>query len=740
MRTLLPHVVPFVFTATLAAQQLGTGSPPPSTTAATTAMPETVAIGTLAGIVADPDGTPWAVGPDYKAALRPGGIDFVPALPAAPSNRCLALRLDHIARGGDVLHTAATGADAPAPRWQGQDVTYDRAGIVEHYRVDARGLELSFVFAERPAGDGDLVVHCDVGGGLRPETLADGTLRFTDGAFGGVHVGAVTGIDARGERCPGTLGFADGELQLRLPDAFVDRAQFPLVLDPWLSTASLVPQGGGNDSFVTGTSRKVIQFMGTTWTWVRTFSQSDSDVYAVDTNNSSGTSSLLGIANASNLVETAPAIVTMNNQWRPIVWQEGPSATGPWTLKMRAITQVTSLPPVLTIAVGGERASLSSRLDFSNSMLISCVEPGVGVVVRPFTAPSTIGVGQTVASATGGDTIVGTPRLSDSYTTSSPAALIYTISPAISPNTHTLNVLAVNAAGQAIGSANLIPANGVDFDPAIAGNGAHFLAAFTRFGQLQKVRLTWNGATLTAGAATLFDSVRGKSPALAWCGDRYVGLWGRSTTTTGDDEIVLGVYQDDGTQLRPLETLPTVAQPSQQQPTIRSGFADANDPLRAVISWIETPVGGGSGTACTRTFLTMQGGTPVNLGGSCVGNSCIGLSPCGYTQGAFAPGNQTFQIRLQYQDQSAPFALLNLSDSSQAPIGCGPCNLMLPLVTLVVPNAPGELAVTWPLPFQFSALGFQLEFQWVMFGTTSSPCPLLPNVVAYNRVRVPFAE
>ena len=88
----------------------------------------------------------------------------------------------------------------------------------------------------------------------------------------------------------------------------------------------------------------------------------------------------------------------------------------------------------------------------------------------------------------------------------------------------------------------------------------------------------------------------------------------------------------------------------------------------------------------------MAGGTPVNLGGSCVGNSCIGLSPCGYTQGAFAPGNQTFQIRLQYQDQSAPFALLNLSDSSQAPIGCGPCNLMLPLVTLVVPNAPGELA------------------------------------------------
>jgi hypothetical protein len=700
-------------------------------------------IAELAAVVEDPSGTPWAVGPDYKAALRPGGIEFVPALPAAPDNRRLGLRLAQITRGGHVLHAAAAGAMAPKPHCQGQTATYQRGGIVEHYRIDARGLELSYVFAERPAGDGDLVVHCDVDGGLRPETLADGTLRYTDGRFGGVHIGHVTGIDARGERCRGGLAVVDGQLELRLPDAFVDAAQFPLVLDPWLSTAALVPQGGGNDSFVSGTGRQVVLFTGTTWVWCRTFSQSDSDVYAVDTNTSSGTSSLLAIANAANLVETAPVIATVNNQWRPIAWQEGPSATGPWSLKMRVINQVSPLPPVLTIAVGGERASLSPRLDFSNAMLISYVEPGVGVVVRPFTAPSTIGVAQTVAPATGGNTIVGTPRLSDSYTGTSPAALIYTIAPAISPNTHTLNVLAINASGQSIGSANLITANGVDFDPAIAGNGNHFLAAFTRFGQLQQVRLTWNGTTLTAGAPTLFDSVRGKSPALAWCGDRYVALWGRATATAGDDEIVLGVYRDDGTSVRPLETLPTVAQPNQQQPTIRSGFADNGNPLRAVVSWIETPVGGGSGTACTRTFLTVIGGTPQNLGGSCLGNSCIGTLPCGYTQGAFAPGNQTFQIRLQYADPSAPLALLNLSDGSQAPIACGPCNLMLPLVTQVLPNTPnpnGDLIFTWPLPFNYNALGFQLEFQWVMFGTASSPCPLVPNVVAYNRVRVPFAE
>jgi hypothetical protein len=734
-------MLPFALGTVLVAQ-LPTASPHlPATASPATVVPETAPIGRIAAIVPDPDGTPWAVGPDYKAALRPGGIDFVPALPAAPTNRCFALRLDHIVRGGEVLHTAATGADAPAPRWQGQDVTYDRAGIVEHYRVDARGLELSFVFAERPAGDGDLVVHCDVGGGLRPETLADGTLRFTDGAFGGVHVGAVTGIDARGQRCPGTLGFADGELQLRLPDAFVDRAQFPLVLDPWLSTASLVPQSGGNDSFVQGVTGGAQYAPFTTWAFCRTFSASDSDVYVV---NSNSPSLLLGFANSASLVETAPALGSTASIWQPVVWQEGPTANGPWTLKVRPFYLPQGLPlqAVTTIAATGERASISSRRDtsFSPSVLVSYVEPGVGLRVCPFTAATSLGTAQTVVSTANGDAIRGTPRLTNSYGTNAVAGLIYEIAPAIAPNVGTLNVLALDLQGQTVGSANLVLANGSNFDPAIAGDGSHFLAAYTRFGQLQQVRLNWSGTTLTAFPATQFDTVPGKRPSLSWCGDRYLVAWGRSTATAGDDEIVIGDYLPDGSLLRPLQTLPTVAQPNQREPSVISGWACNGDPLRAIVCWSETPQGGGSGTACTRTFVTMAGGTPVNLGGSCVGNSCTSLLPCGYTQGAFAPGNQTFQIRLQYQDQSAPFALLNLSDSSQAPIGCGPCNLMLPLVTLVVPNAPGELAVTWPLPFQFSALGFQLEFQWVMFGTTSSPCPLLPNAVAYNRVRVPFAE
>jgi|688.fasta_scaffold87923_1 hypothetical protein len=716
--------------------------PGPQALPLSAAEPAPVVLDAVAGITTDPHGTPWAVGPDYKAALLAGGIDFVPALPSAPSNRRLGLRLAQITRGGALVHAAANGAAAPLPSCGGQEVTYDRGNVVEHVRVDRRGIELSYVFAARPAGDGDLVVECAIAGGLQPEALADGTLRFTDGRFGGVHIGHVTGIDARGERCRGGLAVVDGRLQLRLPDAFVDRAQFPLVLDPWLSTASLVLQNGGNDSFVKGLSGGGLSASSTTWVFCRTFSAIDSDVYVVTSNNPS---TLLGFANSASLVETAPACACTASIWQPVVWQEGPTANGPWTLKARPLflQQTSPLQPVTTIAAVGERASISGRRDDtgSNQALISYVEPGVGLQVRGFTVqPSSVGAAQTVVRTLTGDVIRGTPRLTNSYGNNAVAGLIYEVAPAIAPTVGTLNVLALNLQGQTVGSANLVLANGSNFDPAIAGEGNHFLAAFTRFGQLLQVRLTWSGTTLTAFPATLFDTVPGKLPSMSWCGDRYLVAWGRSTATAGDDEIVIGDYLPDGSLLRPLQTLPTVAQPNQREPSVISGWACNGDPLRAIVCWSETPAGGGSGAACTRTFLTMQGGTPVNLGGSCVGSSCTSLLPCGFTQGAFAPGNQTFRIRLSGQEQTAPLALLNLAVGGQAPIACGPCQLLVPLASQVMPNAPGDLVYTWPLPFNYAALGFQLEFQWVMFGSNASPCPLLPNLVAYNRVRVPFAE
>jgi hypothetical protein len=697
-------------------------------------------------VVADPDGTPWAVGADYKAALRPGAVEFVPALGSAvPHNRTLTLRLQTIHHGVALLH--ATTAPLPMPRIGGNDVTYERGAVVERWRVAARGLEQSFVFAARPAGDGDLIVRSAVQGELQAETLADGTLQFTDGRVGGVHIGAVTGIDARGEHCRGSVAMVDGQLELRLPDAFVDRAMFPLILDPWVSTAALVPTGAGDDGQVRGALRPINNGEFEVWAFCRTFSASDSDIYSLS---SDYPTPLVAIANTVNVIETLPALAIANAAPFPaiVAWQERTQPSGPWTVKARHWYPGTPQSGgVATVASNVERPSLCSNRTGA-ALLLAYLDPAVGIITRTlspvlFTSnPPALGAATTAVTLTSGNTIVAGPQLSDSIASGSTAALIFEVNIVLT-GTSSLNVLAIGPTGAVLASTTLILANGANFDPAIGGNGSHFRAVYTRFGQLLQQDVLWNGTTLTPQPfATLDASGPGKRPSITWCGDRYLTTWGRATAIAGDDEVVVQTSLPDGTVLgaQPTQAAPTVVQPNQQNPHALSGWATGGAGQRATVVWSETPVGGGSSSACTRTYLVMQGSPSVNLGGSCIGQSCTSLLPCGYTQGAFSPGNQTFQMRLQYQDQTAPLALLNLAVSGPAPIGCGTCQLMVPLVTQVMANAPGELAYTWPLPFNYAALGFPLEFQWVMFGTASSPCPLVPNVVAYNRVRVLFAE
>ena len=100
-------------------------------------------------------------------------------------------------------------------------------------RVD--DVELSFVFDRLPVGAGDLVVRMHLQTELPP--VGDGeTLDLLYGDRGSVHIGAVTGIDARGMRAKGTVRYVDGMLELGLPADFVDSATLPLMLDPSLGS------------------------------------------------------------------------------------------------------------------------------------------------------------------------------------------------------------------------------------------------------------------------------------------------------------------------------------------------------------------------------------------------------------------------------------------------------------------------------------------------------------------------
>jgi hypothetical protein len=184
-----------------------------------------------------PDAAGWRFnGPDYGATVNRDGFALTPFLGArAERTQNVRLAVQSIERGG---HALVEGASAAPFEAQGTRVTRLLApGLVERFDGREDGVELSYVFAQEPAGDGDLVVRLDLSGTFTDPTFASDTridLRHVGehGDAGGVTIGAVTGIDANGATVRGRLVFDGDDVLFVLPDAFVDAAAYPLVLDP----------------------------------------------------------------------------------------------------------------------------------------------------------------------------------------------------------------------------------------------------------------------------------------------------------------------------------------------------------------------------------------------------------------------------------------------------------------------------------------------------------------------------
>ena len=190
-----------------------------------------------------------AFGPGYKATLGRTGVRLVPALGrSAPRAMPVRVATASIHRDTTLIWSDHSGRAVPQ-RAGTATVAYDRApGIRERWRVRPDGLELSYVFATRPAGCGDLVVRLTLASGLAAEPMADGTVRLWAPGLGGVRIGTATGIDAAGATVRGALRVTANELELSLPGAFVDRARYPLVLDPLFGPELAVGNQTGDDS------------------------------------------------------------------------------------------------------------------------------------------------------------------------------------------------------------------------------------------------------------------------------------------------------------------------------------------------------------------------------------------------------------------------------------------------------------------------------------------------------------
>lgn len=174
----------------------------------------------------------WASGRAYKASFH-DGMTFVPYLGADyPHNQPFAWRTTAV-RCGEV-DLLAPGS-VPVPHHARYRAEYDFGPVVEAYDVLPEGLEQTFVFAQRPATGGDLVIRGAVATGLSaaaPEAAHQDLVYRDEQGRAIVTYGAATAVDADGHRYAMTTRCVDGEIALTLAASAVAAARFPLVVDP----------------------------------------------------------------------------------------------------------------------------------------------------------------------------------------------------------------------------------------------------------------------------------------------------------------------------------------------------------------------------------------------------------------------------------------------------------------------------------------------------------------------------
>ena len=284
------------------------------------------------------DGAVWGGGADYKVRFGPGEVEFTPALGRqAAHNLPLSFSTLSIARGADAQPAAAV-----APRRVGaRTVEYDRApGVVERHEVRADGLELSFEFASRPAGTGDLVVRLQLRSAL-PMELSDTGLGCEQPGIGGVGVGLVTGLDAAGRSAPGQLRLDGDVLELSLPAAFIDTAALPLVLDPFVYPVIPIgldspPDFWPDIAYEAGADRFVV-------VWGQVYSSSDDDIRGqfVDSNGALDPLGFWLVEVASDTLADYPAVASLAKASRfLVVWDMETSSSSELGLYGRSISTI----------------------------------------------------------------------------------------------------------------------------------------------------------------------------------------------------------------------------------------------------------------------------------------------------------------------------------------------------------------------------------------------------------------
>jgi hypothetical protein len=297
------------------------------------------------------DGALWIRGTSYKASFDASGAAFVPFLGSqAPRNFPVRFALREVRVGA---RTLALDAAAEA-QLRGTRVEIERGLVTEQYLLALDSIEQRFVIAER-AGAGELEIEIELATELASRALDAGGFAF-ENEHGGVRYGRAEAFDARGERVAVAAQIEAGRLVLRVPAEFVDRASYPLTVDPLITAITVGSATIPGASSVAWMNPDVAYEAGTTHYVVameHAFSATDHDIYvqAVDT---SGV--LLGGRGTIDFTSAswvAPRIASDRSTSRFLVVAQRTLSGGATVVAGRIVPAALPLTPQIVFTISG---------------------------------------------------------------------------------------------------------------------------------------------------------------------------------------------------------------------------------------------------------------------------------------------------------------------------------------------------------------------------------------------------
>jgi hypothetical protein len=689
------------------------------------------------------DGSCLALGPGYKAFLEPQGVQFVPALgERAPHNLPLNLGFAHAERGGQLLVAAAP----TAPRRAGEFALYERAaGVTERYDATDAGLELSYVFEQRPQGDGDLVVRVRVATELPLVDAGSERLVFERADLGGVSIGAVTGIDAAGARVAGRLASGIDEqgryVEFSLPDAFVDQAEFPLVLDPLIGTSFVIGGALANQQL---DPDQVWSESSDLWvaTWGVVYSATDHDI-VVQTFSPAGApqSGMIPFESGVNTLAQRPQIAAVDPTDRvAVAWTQTVGAGG--TAYVRSMrTNGTGLSNLVVIQSSGgtviDEVDLGGQRSGSGSALAvwSIGTPSSGYSVRsrsiqvPQSGDPTVGVIFIVSATAKMPRLARFPAATGNYLLG------------VSDNSD-ISCLLLNSQGVPTGASitQLLPSIlsfPFELDVDASADGQRYYASFVAvnlFGSTS-ARHDWFGKPDTGapgGIATIVTQSTGVGPSsdvdplgVAVSGSSAF-VFGRGLQALELTRFALSDGERISTITLPLPGGPFAYTPSAALAAQSTAFSATSDGL-----FLSCTSGSDVYGQLADVF---GGGNSVSLGGACGGGGTVTVS------GPIAIGNETFNVGNSGVAAGSQLAILNMA-AAPFPVSCGFCAWNPFFITNVrIPSGTSLPPVTLPIPLDSSLISVQIELQWTVVGTPQSPCALFANASVSDRLRLTIGE